>query len=145
MVTVDGFGPFPRGTLQTAPTPLIWPVKDPGDVLDFIIDYSQALAGDGGDSIATLDVSITPNAVGDLSLSTSRVDGTQAILWLGAGVAGITYAVTIAIGTNSGRSISRTVSLPVAALSGPSAFTNALVTEAGVPLTSQSGAALTTS
>ena len=144
VVTVDGFGPFPRGTLQTAPSPLIWSIKDPADVLDFVIDYSHALAGDGGDSIATLDVSIAPDGAGDLMLTTSRVDGAQAVLWLGAGIAGTTYAVTIVINTNSGRSISRTVSLPVAALSGPSAFTNALVTESGVPLTNQAGAPLTT-
>ena len=145
VVTVDGFGPFLRGMLQTAPSPRIWPVKDPRDVLDYVVDYSEALAGDGGDGIATLDVSITPEAAGDLTLTTSRVDGTQAVLWLAAGVAGTNYAVTVVMGTNSGRSISRTISMPVASLSGPSAFTNVLMTGNGAPLTDQSGATLTTS
>jgi hypothetical protein len=146
IVVVEGFGPYPPGALQTQPPALIWPIKDPGDVLDYVFDLSDALAGNDGDSIATLDVSIYPNNTGDLTLQSSSADGDQAVLWLASGVAGTTYAVTVVVGTNSGRIFSRTVSLPVEALATPpSAGSNVITNQAGAPITDQTGTALTTS
>ncbi len=146
IVVVEGFGPYPPGVLQTQPPALIWPVKDPGDTLDYILDLSDALAGNDGDAIATLDVSIAPNNTGDLTLQSSSADGDQAILWLTSGVAGTTYAVTAVIGTNSGRIFSRTVSLPVEALATPpSSGSNVITDQSGAPITDQAGAPLTTS
>ncbi len=145
-VVVEGFGPYPPGVLQTQPPALIWPVKDPGDVLDYVFNVSDALAGNDGDAIATLDVSISPNDSGDLTLHSSSADGDLAILWLSGGVAGTTYAVTVVVGTDSGRIFSRTVSLPVAALATPSSSASNVITDqAGAPITNQAGAALTTS
>jgi hypothetical protein len=146
IVVVEGFGPYPPGVLQTPPPPLIWPVKDPGDVLDYILDLSDALAGNDGDTIATLDVSISPANTGDLTLQSSSADGDQAILWLASGVAGTTYAVTVVVGTNSGRIFSRTVSLPVEALANSSGSdSNVITDQTGAPITDQTGASLTTS
>jgi len=145
VVVVEGFGPFPRGVLQSAPPPLCWPVKDPGDVLDYVLDLSDALAGNQGDAIATIDVSIMPDNTGDLTLQSSSADGDQAILWLASGVAGTTYAVTVVVGTNSGRVFSRTVSLPVEALATPVAAGNVITDQNGAPITDQTGAPLTTS
>ena len=145
VVVPDGFGPFPRGTWQTVPDPLSWPVKDPGDTLDYVVDLCRALAGDTGDGIATLDVAISPNNTGDLTLAFSRADGDRAILWLTAGIAGTTYAVTVVIGTNSGRTLSRTISLQVATLATPSPFGNNITDQTGAPLTDQSGNPLTIS
>jgi hypothetical protein len=139
VVLVDGFGPFPRGTWQVAPAALSWPVKDPGDNLDYVVDLSRALAGDVGDGIATLDVSITPANPGDLVLASSQADGDQAILWLVAGLSGTTYAVTVVIGTHSGRTIARTIGLPVSSLSTPTPFGTDITDQNGVPLTDQSG------
>ncbi len=145
-VVVEGFGPYPPGVLQTQPPALIWPVKDPGDVLDYVFDLSDALAGNDGDAIATLDVSISPDNTGDLTLHSSSADGDLAILWLASGVAGTTYAVTVIVGTNSGRVFSRTVSLPVQALTTqPSSASNVITDQNGAPITNQTGAALTTS
>jgi hypothetical protein len=144
-VVVEGFGPYPPGVLQTQPPALVWPVKDPGDVLDYVFDLSDALAGNDGDAIATLDVSISPNNTGDLTLHSSSADGDLAILWLSNGVAGTTYAVNVVVGTDSGRIFSRTVSLPVAALTTPpSSASNVITDQSGAPITTQSGAALTT-
>jgi hypothetical protein len=145
VVVVGGFGPFPRGTLQTAPPPLAWPVKDPGDVLDYVVDFSAALAGNGGDSIAGLNVTIAPGNTGDLSLNSSSADGDLAILWLSAGIAGTTYAVTVVASTNSGRTLSRTVSLRVAALAVAAASGTDITDQSGAPVTDQTGAPLTTS
>jgi hypothetical protein len=145
VVFVEGFGPFPRGVLQMQPPALVWPVKDPADVLDYVFDLTDALAGNEGDAIATIDVSIYPNNAGDLTLHASSADGDQAILWLAAGIAGTTYAVTVVVGTNSGRVFSRTVSLPVESLSTSVVPANDITDQTGAPLTDQSDAALTTS
>jgi hypothetical protein len=145
VVVVDGFGPFPRGTWQTVPTALSWPVKDPGDNLDYVVDLSRALAGDIGDGIATLDVAISPANQGDLLLASSQADGDQAILWLDAGVTGTTYAVTVVIGTHSGRTFARTIGLPVLSLSTPTPFGTDITDQNGVPLTDQTGSPLQSS
>ena len=135
VVVVEGFGPYPPGVLQTQPPALIWPVKDPGDTLDYVFDLSVALAGNDGDAIATLDVSISPDNTGDLALHSSSADGDLAILWLTSGVAGTTYAVTVVVGTNSGRVFSRTVSLPVEALATTTASSNVITDQTGAPIT----------
>ncbi len=143
VVVPDGFGPYPRGTWQTVPPALSWPAKDPGDTLDYVLDLSRALAGDTTDGIATLDVAILPNQTGDLSLTFSRADGDRAILWLTAGHAGRTYAVTVVVGTQSGRTLSRTISLPVMTLATPAPFGTDITDQTGVPLTDQSGTPIT--
>lgn len=145
VVVVDGFGPFPRGTLQMAPPPLVWPVKDPGDILDYVIDLSAALAGNAGDVISAIDVSIYPNNTGDLYLQSSSADGGLAILWLAGGIAGTLYAVTVLVTTNGGRNISRTLSLQVTALATQMAAANDITDQTGAPITDQTGAPLTTS
>lgn len=144
VAVVDGFGPYPRGSLQTSPSPLIWAVKDPGDTLDFVVDYSEALAGNIGDAISTLDVAISPANPGDLTLISSRAEGSQAVLFLSAGQAGTTYSVTVVVSTNSGRNIARTITLPVAALATPSAFGTIITDQSENPLTDQTGAPLQT-
>jgi hypothetical protein len=143
IVSVEGFGPFPRGVLQTQPPPLVWPVKDPGDVLDYGIDLTDALAGDPTDSAATVTVTIYPGNTGDLALQSTSTEGDLAVLWLSAGIAGTTYAVTVVIGTANGRIFSRTISLPVAALATPPATDTDLTNENGVPITDQTGAPIT--
>ena len=143
VVAPDGFGPYPRGTWQTVPPPLSWPIKDPGDTLDYVVDLSRALAGDTGDGIATLDVAISPNNSGDLTLAFSRADGDRAILWLTAGLAGTTYAVTVVVGTQSGRTLSRTIGLPVVMLATPAPFGNDITDQTGAPVTDQTDSPIT--
>ena len=146
VVLVDGFGTIPRGTLQVVPQPpQAWPAKDPSDALDYVFDISEAIAGNEGDSIATLDVAINPANPGDLTLQSSSADGGQAILWLSGGISGTTYAITITTGTNSGRVISRTVSLPVIALAGAAPASTDITDQTGVPITDQYGNPITTS
>jgi hypothetical protein len=145
VVVVDGFGMVPRGTQQVVPPPLAWPTKDPSDTLDYVFDVSEALAGNDGDAIATLDVAISPANPGDLTLNVASADGDQAVLWLSAGFAGITYGVTVTIGTNSGRILSRTVTLPVLALATPPVPPSAITDQTGAPITDQNDQPLTTS
>lgn len=137
IVVLDGFGIIPRGTFQTVPQPLSWPTKDPGDTLDYIVDISEAIAGNDGDSIATLDIAINPANPGDLTLTGSSAGGDQAILWMTGGYAGTVYEVTVTIGTNSGRTLNRTILLPVLSLATPPVPPQALTDQLGSPITDQ--------
>lgn len=136
---LDGFVPLPRGTISTTPAPLAWPAKDPADILDYELDVSAALLGNGGDSIATLDVAITPNATGDLVLTSMGADGAIAVFWFSQGVVGTTYTAQVTIGTASGRTLSRAVLLPVQALASAAPPSNALTTDTGAIVTDQNG------
>jgi hypothetical protein len=139
LVTVDSFIPVPRGTTAIAPNPLNWPTKDPGDVLDYILDIGPAIVGNDGDGIATLSVTVSPSNPGDLVVQRTTADGSRVILWLSEGQAGTVYTITFVITTINGRSLQRSVLLPVLMLSMPAIPPNALVTAAGVVLTDQNG------
>jgi hypothetical protein len=138
-VVLDGFVPVPRGTVPVTPAPLAWPAKDPADVLDYEFDIAAAMMGNRGDVIATLDATISPNGSGDLALSNMLADGTLAIFWFSGGLIGTIYVVQITITTQSGRTISRAVLLPVQALASPSAPSEVLTTDTGTIVTDQNG------
>jgi hypothetical protein len=138
-VVLDGFIPVPRGSAAVAPPPLNWPTKDPTDVLDYQFDIAPAVVGNDGDTISTLDVAIEPCNPGDLALNSASADGTVAVLWLSGGQTGTVYTVTLVIVTMNGRTIQRSILLPVLHLSVPPLPPSALVTDAGIILTDQNG------
>ena len=133
VLVLDGFVPGPRGVPAEVAGLLAWPAKDPADVLDYQFDISPALSGNDGDAVSTLDVVITPAAPGDLSLDSAVADGARAVLWLRGGQAGTTYRVTLTMGTQAGRTLSRSVLLPVLSLAGGDGEF-VLQTETGAPL-----------
>ena len=143
LITLDSFVPTPRGTQATALPLLAWPAKDPADILDYQFDITPALTGNRGDVIATLDVAVIPSAPGDLAVVSASADGARAVFWLGAGFAGTTYVVTITIGTHAGRTLARSVLLPVLALATQPVPDRALLTDAGLPLFDQNENPLT--
>ncbi len=136
---LDGFVPVPRGTIPTTPAPLVWPVKDPADVLDYELDISAALLANRGDGIATIDVVVTPDATGDLVLNSTGADGAIAVMWFSAGQVGTVYTVQVTIGTNDGRTISRAVLLPVQSLASVISPATALTSDTGAVVTDQNG------
>ena len=138
-LALDGFVPVPRGTLPSTPAPLAWPAKDPADVLDYQLDISAALVGNEGDTISAVTVSVTPNASGDLVVNSTAADGALAVFWFSGGQAGTVYTVMINIVTLSGRSISRSVLLPVLALAQAVVPVTSLTTDQGVVITDQNG------
>lgn len=145
VIVLDGFGIIPRGSPPPIfQPPLSWPPKDPTDTLDYVIDISEAVAGNEGDAIATLDVVTSPSNPGDLTLVSSSADGTLAILWFNEGFPGINYAVTVTIGTNSGRTIGRTVTLPVVSLATPPVPPSAITDQSGAPISDQTDQPITT-
>jgi hypothetical protein len=143
VIELDGFGQTPRGTLICQQMPLCWPPKDPTDTLDYVLDISEAIAGNEGDAIATLDVLISPDNPGDLTLQSSTADGGLAVLWLTQGFAGTVYQVTVTVGTNSGRVVGRTINLPVVALATPPVQPQDLTDQTGAPITDQTDVPIT--
>jgi hypothetical protein len=143
-IEIDGFVPTPRGPQIPPVKPLAWPQKDPSDTLDYVFDIAPAVSANPGDGITAVDVAIAPDLAGDLSLVSSYIDGTRAVLWLAGGQPGITYTVTVSVTTAAGRSLSRSIALPVVALALVTAAPNALTTPAGNSLTGPSGSPLTT-
>ena len=139
VLVLDGFVPRPRGAPAVVPPLLAWPAKDPADVLDYQFDIAPALSGNDGDAVATLDVTISPANPGDLSLASAAADGARAVLWLAGGQVGTTYSVTLTIGTQAGRVLSRSVLLPVLALTSKPAVPEVLQTEAGSELVDEFG------
>lgn len=135
-VTLDGLLPLPRGVIPSDLPPLVWPAKDPGDVLDYQLDVSAALAGDPTDQVSAVTVTVVPSGgTGDLVVGRVVAQGAVAVLWLSAGQVGVVYAVQVSIGTLKGRVIGRTVLLPVQQL--------AAVTPPPAPLTSEAGGVIT--
>lgn len=143
-VQIDGFVPTPRGPQIPPPQALAWPAKDPGDTLDYVFDISSALTANPGDTISTLDVTVAPDNPGDVTLASSSADGPRAVLWLTGGQALTTYTVTINITTTGGRTLARSIALPVVSLASVPAPANALSTPAGQMLTDPTGTPLTT-
>lgn len=139
IVKLDCFVPVPRGTPAAVPSLASWPAKDPNDILDYRFDIAAAVAGNPGDGISALDVAISPNNPGDLVLNSCWADGTTAVLWLAGGQLSTTYTVTLTISTTAGRTLSRSVLLPVLALSSQPMQPDDLVTNTGVPITDQNG------
>jgi hypothetical protein len=112
--------------------------------LDYVFDVRPALTANLGDGISTLDVAISPDNPGDLVLASSAADGAKAVLWLSGGQALTTYTVTISITTEGGRTLVRSIALPVIALSSVPAPADALETSTGQVLTDPTGTPLTT-
>lgn len=142
VLVLDGCVPVPRGARPLLPP--AWPAKDPADVLDYQFDIAPALTGADGDAVATLDVAISPADPGGLAVVSAAADGARAVLWLGGGQAGTTYAVTLTIGTQAGRVLSRAVLLPVQALAGEDGGPDLLQTETGDAVQDGSGSGITT-
>lgn len=139
-VTLDAELPLPRGVLPSDLPALSWPAKDPGDVLDYELDASAALAGDRTDQIATVAVTVTPNAAAaDVQVGRAVADGAVAVVWLSGGQAGTVYAVQVTIGTRNGRIIGRSVLLPVQSLSGLTPPAAPLQADSGTIITDQNG------
>src|SRR5690242_4684389 len=119
-ITIDSFIPVPRGSSVSVPALLSWPSKDPVDILDYLLDIEPALVGNEGDTLDSVDIDIEPSQPGDLALDNVAADGYKIVVWLSSGQAGVTYNVTVKAILASGRTIQRTILLPVVALSTPS-------------------------
>lgn len=86
---------------------MAWPNKDPSDVLDYAIDWTNELDEETivGSSWAVSHASLV--------IDSDTIAGARAVVWLSDGLAGFLYAVTNTITTSAGRTFERSVSLRV--------------------------------
>lgn len=87
---------------------LRWPNKDPDEVLDYVIDWSDRLAGD---TISTSTWEVPSGITKD-----SDSNGTTSTtVWLSGGTANAVYTLTNRIVTAAGRTMDQSVRLTVRA------------------------------
>jgi predicted dienelactone hydrolase len=103
------------------------------------LDIEPALVGNNGDTINSVNIEVDPSQPGDLSVDNISADGYMIVIWLSCGQAGTTYNVTVKASMASGRTLQRTMLLPVIALSSPSVPANAIETTTQDPLTDENG------
>lgn len=82
--------------------------KDPDDVLDFGLGWSNHLAADDVIVAAEFEVS---NAA--LQILSTNFDNSRTFVWLAGGGVGITYFVTCTITTDKGRQHQRTFAVQI--------------------------------
>jgi len=96
-----------------------WDDKDPNDILDYSIDWTDVLTGAEViasviHSISTVTGDASPLAIDTTQPSSGEpFTGTGTVVWLKLGTDGNTYHVTSKVTTNSGRVIDRKVRLRV--------------------------------
>lgn len=143
LIEIEGFIPTPRGLALLPPRPLAWPEKDPGDTLDYVFETAPALAGNPGDTIVSAAATVNPGNPGDVTIASTAIDGTRVVLWLAGGQPGTTYTIAISLATACGRSLARSIALPVVSLAAVPAPATAITTLGGVPITSPLGQPIT--
>lgn len=88
---------------------LSWPPKDPDEVLDYQIDWSERLNGDTI-STSTWTISGTDSLLVEDS---NEISGDLSIVWLSAGTLGKKYTLTNRITTAAGRTMDQSVNLRI--------------------------------
>lgn len=86
---------------------LLWPPKDPGETLDYDLDWTVRL---NGDIIATSSWSIT---IGDdvLSINSNTVSPSVTKVWLSGGTLGLKYTLQNIITTAAGDTMVESVTV----------------------------------
>jgi len=88
-----------------------WPDKDPGEQLDYRIDWKdRLLVNRVTDSIA----SSTWTGTSGITIASNNFSGTFTTVWLAGGTIGTTYTVTNTIVTTGGRTMVQSVSIKIA-------------------------------
>lgn len=85
-----------------------WPSKDPDEILDFSLDWSERLEGDTI-SAATWG---TSDPVG-LTRTSQQVSGGVTSAFFSGGAEGTTYSITVTIDTAGGRRMQETAKLKI--------------------------------
>jgi len=88
---------------------LTWPPKDPDEVLDYQIDWSDRLTSE---TILTSAWTIS-GSDSVLSEDSNSIAGESTVIWLSAGTLGVRYTLTNRITTSGGRTMDQTVRLKI--------------------------------
>ena len=90
---------------------LVFPAKDPQEVLDYTIDWSARI--DDNDVIETSTFTLVSGS--GLTLGSQSNDDTSTTVWLSAGTLGTTYEILNHIITEDGREMEQTVKIKIKA------------------------------
>ena len=88
---------------------LVWPAKDPNEVLDYQIDWTKRL---DGDTISTSTYSV---AVGTAVVDSSSKTTTTSTVWLSGGTLDETCEILNRVVTAGGRTFDQTVRVKIKA------------------------------
>lgn len=86
--------------------PLAWPNKDPDEVLDYVLDWSDRLDGD------TI-LSSTWEVPTGITKDSDSATGDKATIWLSGGALGDNYTLVNRVTTAAGRTMDQSVKLKV--------------------------------
>ena len=90
---------------------LAWPSKDPDEVLDYTIDWTDRLTDE---TIETSTWTITGED-DELTQDTDTIANPYTVIWLSSGTLGVKYSLTNRITTTGGRTMDQTVTLKLKA------------------------------
>lgn len=102
------------GSSSICPLPMVFPTKNPADVLDFTIDLSAWLEDGGWDVMTSVTVTPATTTPGDAAIAPPLiVSAGEVTAWLSFGVQGGTYDLEYQVVTQFGRTLTFNVSLPI--------------------------------
>lgn len=92
-------------------------VKAPGDILDYLFDFSAEFGptgGSPGNSITTISA-LTVSPTGSLAVATPSISasGSAVLFWASSGAIGQIYTITCSVITNTTRQYTREGLIPV--------------------------------
>jgi hypothetical protein len=87
------------------------PSAQPDDVLDYTLNFGQALS-DAGDTVSSVLVSAAPSGAGELAVSNVSHTSNSATFWTAYGIAGRVYWVDVQVNTTNGRRFQFYLRLP---------------------------------
>lgn len=100
--------------LETDPNPQTMAPMDVNDVIDYLFDFSSILTKMGGDTLLTKSVAAES---GLTVVSSSFSNGnTGVVVVLSSGSVDTSYTVTCTVTTQQGRTLERSMIIPVSAL-----------------------------
>ncbi len=87
---------------------LTWPAKDPDEVLDYSVEWSERL--EGGEAIVSSSFTVDS---GTITKDSESFAGTRSQVWLSGGTDGTTVELRNRITTSGGRTLERSIALPI--------------------------------
>lgn len=95
------------------PVSLQWPDKDPGEELDYALDWTARLTtGRVVDTISSSTWSVSPS--GGVTVTASSTQGAITTVWLDGGQVGQTYTITNTIVTAGNRTMVQSIQIRIA-------------------------------
>jgi hypothetical protein len=89
---------------------LQWPAKDPDEVLDYTIDWTDRLSSETI-TLSTWTITCEDEDSPDLTEDSNAISTVYTVIWLSGGTLGLTYLLTNHITTSAGREMDQTVKL----------------------------------